>query len=59
MAAIGAFVAEMDFGVAPPVRQALLDAIEAANFGYLPTGLAYELSEATSGMLQQQYGMAS
>ena len=53
---IGAFVAEMDFGVAPPVKQALLDAIEAANFGYLPTGLAHELSEATSGMLQQQYG---
>ena len=30
---IGAFVAEMDFGVAPPVEAALLDVIERRDFG--------------------------
>jgi cystathionine beta-lyase len=33
---IGAFVAEMDFGVAPPIEAALLDVIGRADFGRLP-----------------------
>ena len=33
---IGAFVAEMDFGIAPPITQALHGAVESGSFGYLP-----------------------
>jgi cystathionine beta-lyase len=33
--AIGAFVAETDFGAAPPIKAALVDVIERADFGYL------------------------
>ena len=32
---IGAFVAEMDFGAAPPIKAALRDVINRADFGYL------------------------
>ena len=32
---IGAFVAEMDFGIAPPIRDALLEAVEHGQVGYL------------------------
>jgi cysteine-S-conjugate beta-lyase len=34
-AAIGAFIAEMDFGAAPPIKAALVDVVERADFGYL------------------------
>lgn len=46
---IGAFVAEMDFGTAPAVKARLADAVEKGYFGYLPTALDDELSEAVSG----------
>lgn len=45
---IGAFVAEMDFGTAPAVQARLAEAVEAGYFGYLPTALDNELSEAVS-----------
>lgn len=53
---IGAFVAEMDFGVAPPIEAALHDAVRAADFGYLPPRLATAMAEATSGWLQHSSG---
>ena len=37
--AIGAFVAEMDFGTAPPVTAALHAAVDGESFGYLPAAL--------------------
>ena len=36
----GAAVAEMDFGAAPPILDALAALSSAANFGYLPPFLA-------------------
>ena len=42
----GAAVAEMDFGAAPPILDALEGLSADAKFGYLPTPLADELAEA-------------
>lgn len=46
--AIGAWVAEMDFGMAPPVRDALGSALDDGVTGYLPTALSADLSRATA-----------
>ncbi len=53
---LGAFVAEMDFGTAPEVVQALRDATDRGMFGYLPDVLSEKLSIATSGWYTTQYG---
>lgn len=45
---IGAWVAEMDFATAPPVIEALREAVDAGFFGYLPTAKAEQLSAATA-----------
>lgn len=50
---IGTFVAEMDFGVAPAIEQALHTAVSSAQFGYLPPKLSQTMSEATAGWLRQ------
>jgi cystathionine beta-lyase len=44
--AIGAFVAEMDFGTAPPVAAALHEAVDRGLTGYLPDALDARLSQA-------------
>ncbi len=54
--AIGAFVAEMDFGVAPPVEAALLDAIRRADFGYLTERAVAEMADACAGWQRDRYG---
>ena len=56
--AVGAFVAEMDFGVAPGISRALHAAVDQGIFGYLPTALSDEMSEATSDWLRDMYGWA-
>jgi cystathionine beta-lyase len=53
---IGAFVAEMDFGVAPPIEAALLDVIGRADFGYLTQQAVAEMSAACADWQRQQYG---
>lgn len=53
---IGAFVAEMDFGIAPPITAALHAAVDEGAFGYLPARLTQDLRAATSAMLQTRYG---
>jgi len=53
---IGAFVAEMDFGIAPPITAALHAAVDEGAFGYLPVGLTEELRATTATMLQTRYG---
>jgi cystathionine beta-lyase len=53
---IGAFVAEMDFGVAPPVEAALLDAIRRADFGYLTDRAVAEMADACAGWQRDRYG---
>ncbi|HEY5396124.1 MAG TPA: aminotransferase class I/II-fold pyridoxal phosphate-dependent enzyme [Trebonia sp.] len=54
--AIGAFIAEMDFGAAPPIKAALIEAIERADFGYLSDRAAAEMAEACAGYQADQYG---
>lgn len=54
--AIGAFVAEADFGTAPAVTRALHEAVDAAAFGYLPTALAARMAEATAAWQNDRYG---
>jgi cystathionine beta-lyase len=53
---IGAFVAEMDFGVAPPIEAALLDAIGRAEFGYLTQRATGEMAAACAAWQRERYG---
>lgn len=53
---IGAFVAEMDFGVAPAITQAIDASLEAGLTGYLPTRLTTQLAEATASWYSEKYG---
>ena len=53
---IPAFVAEMDFGIAPPITQALHDAVDVGAFGYLPQATAAAMSEAYAGWAASRYG---
>ena len=55
---IGAFVAEMDFGVAPAIRSALQAEIERANFGYLPPSMEADLGAAVATWQSDRYGWA-
>jgi len=52
----GAAVAEMDFGAAPPILDALAALSSAANFGYLPPFLADELATACAEFHKRRYG---
>ena len=47
---IGAFIAEMDFGVAPAVRQSLQTIDDRDLYGYAPADLVAELKTATSNL---------
>jgi cystathionine beta-lyase len=53
---IGAFVAEMDFGVAPPIEAALLDVIKRADFGYLSPRILTEMADACAAWQRDRYG---
>src|SRR4051812_14557734 len=53
---IGAFVAEIDFGLAPEVSEALHAAIDGALTGYLPTEPAERMSAATAAWYSDSYG---
>ena len=52
----GAAVAEMDFGAAPPILDALSRLAADANFGYLPPYLAGELATACADFMLRRYG---
>ena len=52
---LAAWVAEMDFEVAPVVRTAVLDAVDREDFGYLEADLS-ALTEACAAFLAAQYG---
>jgi cystathionine beta-lyase len=52
---LAAWVAEMDFDVAPVVRAALLDAVDREDFGYVAADLS-ELTNACAGFLAASYG---
>src|SRR5690606_30617028 len=53
---IGAFVAEMDFGIAPPVADALRAAIANGRCGYPTAALADQLSRACAQWLDERCG---
>ena len=53
--AIGAFVAEMDFGIAPVIRAALDAELDAARTGYLPLAASTALAEATAAWSADRY----
>lgn len=54
--AIGAFVAEADFGVAPAITQAVAGAMDAGFTGYPAPWLTAELQAATARWQAEQYG---
>jgi cysteine-S-conjugate beta-lyase len=53
---IGAFVAEMDFGVAPPIEAALREVIRRAEFGYLTERAVAEMADACARWQRDRYG---
>lgn len=53
---LGAFVAEMDYGTAPPITAALHAAVDRMIFGYLPPALGAALADACSAWQDQSYG---
>lgn len=53
---VGAWVAEMDFGIAPPVSEALQRAVTDGILGYLSPPLAAELGHATADWMRTEYG---
>jgi cystathionine beta-lyase len=53
---LGAAVAEMDFGAAPPILDALAALSADANFGYLSPVLADELAAACAEFVQRRFG---
>jgi cystathionine beta-lyase len=53
---IGAFVAEMDFGIEPHITAALHDVVADGAFGYMPPRFTAELSKATADFLERRYG---
>ncbi|WP_353114803.1 aminotransferase class I/II-fold pyridoxal phosphate-dependent enzyme [Microbacterium sp.] len=54
--ATGAFVAEMDFGAAEPVLDAVRSAVDVALFGYPPARLAERMQQATAAWQRDRYG---
>ncbi|GAB3696908.1 aminotransferase class I/II-fold pyridoxal phosphate-dependent enzyme [Saccharopolyspora tripterygii] len=54
--AIGAFIAEMDFGTAPPVLEALHVGVDSLHLGYQPPRLFAELSQACADYQLAQHG---
>ena len=53
--AIGAFVAEMDFGTAPPVAKAMHTVIDEGLLGYLPDRLVARMADAWSAWSRERY----
>lgn len=50
-----AWVAEMDFGIAPPITRALHDAVDNGAFGYLPPATGLAMREAFAGWAAEHY----
>ena len=54
--AIGAFVAEMDFGTAPAVTRSLHDTVGRGQLGYLTPEAAADMARACAGWQARRYG---
>ena len=53
---IGAFIAEMDFGTAPSVIEALRKTVDDGFYGYLPSALKHDLSVACAAWYRDTCG---
>lgn len=53
---IPAFVAEMDFGIAPAITRALHTAVDVGAFGYLPPAIGTAMSDAFAEWSAARYG---
>lgn len=53
---IGAFVAEMDFGIAPSITEAINSSVAQGIFGYLPQSLGDAMSQACHTWHSTRYG---
>lgn len=53
---IGAFVAEMDFGTAPAIKDAMKAAIDDGLIGYLPRAVSAAMAEACARWQRDRYG---
>jgi cysteine-S-conjugate beta-lyase len=53
---LGAFIAEMDFGTAPPILQALHAEVDTMTFGYLPPALSAAMAEACAAWQRNRFG---
>lgn len=53
--AIGAFIAEMDFGTAPEVTEAIHSAISLNQFGYLPEDFSRAMAQAYADFSARRY----
>ncbi|QAY61978.1 aminotransferase class I/II-fold pyridoxal phosphate-dependent enzyme [Xylanimonas allomyrinae] len=53
---LGAYIAEMDYGTAPAVRQALHTTIDTGRLGYLPLRLVERMAEAYARWSAERYG---
>ncbi|MDY7106918.1 MAG: aminotransferase class I/II-fold pyridoxal phosphate-dependent enzyme [Actinomycetota bacterium] len=53
---LGAFVAEMDFGAAPPITEALHGAVDRASFGYTAPAWREAMVEACAAWQRDAYG---
>ncbi len=51
-----AWVAEMDFGLADPIAEALHGAIDQGQVGYLPAGLVAPMAQACSEFMAERHG---
>src|SRR4051794_8559303 len=56
--AVGAFIAEMDFGTAPPILHALHEAVDEGLFGYLPESLVIQMAQAWCGLGREPLRLA-
>ncbi|WP_241227285.1 MalY/PatB family protein [Bifidobacterium callimiconis] len=53
---IGAFIAEMDFGLAPCVQQAVADATTRGCLGYIPDPWKHRVAESCARWQRERYG---
>ncbi len=55
--ALGAWIAEMDFGVAEPITAAMREVVDQARYGYTPAGLIDDLGRSYSDFARRRYGV--
>ena len=53
---IGAFIAEMDYGLAPCIQQAIDSACDHCKLGYIPEPWKRRVAEACAGWQKSHYG---